>query len=70
MSEEMRISQALNRAIADAMAEDDTVILLGEDIAQWLSIPPSEVVVVKEKADGTLPDVVVTIGKDFTVPGG
>lgn len=44
--------------------------VLGEDIARWLSIPPSEVVVLKEKEDGTLPDVVVTIGKDFRVPGG
>lgn len=42
--------------------------LLGEDIARWLSIPPSEVVFLP-KDDPTLPDVVVTIGKDFRVPG-
>lgn len=43
--------------------------LLGEDIARWLSIPQSRVVI-QPKDDPTLPDVVVTIGKDFRVPGG
>lgn len=31
---EMRIGKALNQALIDAMAEDETVILLGEDVAE------------------------------------
>lgn len=31
---EMRIGKALNQALVDALAEDETVILLGEDIAE------------------------------------
>ncbi len=42
---------------------------LAEDIARWLNIPPSRIVVLS-KFDTSLPDVIVTIGKDFTVPGG
>ncbi len=36
--EQMNISRALNRALVDAMAADDTVILLGEDIADQINI--------------------------------
>ncbi len=43
--------------------------VLAEDIARWLSIPTSRIVV-EEKTDTSLPDVIVTIGKDFRVPGG
>ena len=43
--------------------------ILGEDIARWLGLPTSRVVI-KDRSDTSLPDVVVTIGKDFRVPGG
>ncbi|NJD64025.1 MAG: LytR family transcriptional regulator [Chloroflexi bacterium] len=42
---------------------------LAEDIAKWMCIDPSAVVVLA-KTDTSLPDVVITIGKDFKVPGG
>ena len=42
---------------------------LAEDIAKWMGIDPSAVVVLA-KTDTSLPDVVITIGKDFKVPGG
>lgn len=42
--------------------------VLAEDIAKWLGIPPSEIIVVPS-TDTALPDVVVTIGRDFKVPG-
>lgn len=42
---------------------------LAEDIAKWMGISPAEVIVLA-KTDTSLPDVVITIGKDFKVPGG
>lgn len=42
---------------------------MAEDIADWMGIPGSDIVVL-QKTDSTLPDVVITIGKDFKVPGG
>ncbi len=42
---------------------------LAEDIAKWMGLPVSEIVV-RDKTDPGLPDVIVTIGKDFKVPGG
>lgn len=42
--------------------------VLAEDIAKWLGIPPSEIIVVPS-TDAALPDVVITIGRDFRVPG-
>jgi LCP family protein required for cell wall assembly len=42
---------------------------LAEDIAGWMGIPTSEIVVLP-KEDSSLPDVVIVIGKDFKLPGG
>jgi len=42
---------------------------LAEDIAGWMGIPPERIIVL-EKSDSSLPDVVIVIGKDFKVPGG
>ncbi|MBA4179540.1 MAG: hypothetical protein C0506_03030 [Anaerolinea sp.] len=41
---------------------------LAEDIAKWMNIPESQI---KElpRGDGSLPDVVIIIGKDFKIPG-
>ena len=40
-----------------------------DDIATWMNIPETEIITL-EKRDSTLPDVLIIIGKDFTVPGG
>jgi len=42
---------------------------MAEDIAGWMGIAESQIVVL-QKTDSSLPDVVITIGKDFKVPGG
>lgn len=42
--------------------------VLAEDIAKWLGIPESEIIVTPS-TDTALPDIVITIGKDFKVPG-
>ncbi|WP_322796998.1 LytR C-terminal domain-containing protein, partial [Tepidiforma sp.] len=42
--------------------------VLAEDIAKWLGIPESEIIVTPS-TDTALPDVVITIGQDFKVPG-
>ncbi|GBD24278.1 Transcriptional regulator LytR [bacterium HR29] len=42
---------------------------LAEDIAEWLNLPPSAIRTA-QRTDSTLPDVVITIGQDFTLPGG
>ena len=42
---------------------------LAEDIAEWTGIPKSEIQTLP-KDDSSLPDIVITIGKDFKVPGG
>jgi LCP family protein required for cell wall assembly len=42
--------------------------VLAEDIAKWLNIPESEIIVTPS-TDTALPDVVITIGRDFKVPG-
>ena len=39
------------------------------EIAKWMGIPEAEIVTLS-KDDSTLPDVLITIGKDFKVPGG
>lgn len=43
--------------------------VLAQDIARWMGIPESEIII-QPSSDTSLPDVVVTIGNDFTVPGG
>ena len=42
---------------------------LAEDIAKWMGVPVPEIVTL-EKTDPSLPDVIITIGKDFRIPGG
>lgn len=42
---------------------------VAEDIAKWMGIPESAILVLP-KEDTSLPDVVIVIGKDFRVPGG
>lgn len=42
---------------------------LAEDIARWLNLPASAIRTA-QRGDATWPDVVVTVGQDFTLPGG
>lgn len=42
---------------------------MAEDIAKWIGVPPSAIVV-QPRTDATLPDVIIVIGRDFKVPGG
>lgn len=42
---------------------------LAEDIAEWLNLPATSIRTV-QRTDPTLPDVVITIGQDFSLPGG
>jgi LCP family protein required for cell wall assembly len=42
--------------------------ILAEDIATWLGIPHSQIVV-SPSNDTALPDVVITVGRDFRIPG-
>lgn len=42
---------------------------LAEDIARWLNLPPSAIQTAK-RGDASWPDVVVTVGQDFSLPGG
>lgn len=42
---------------------------LAEDIAGWMGISTSDIIT-QPRADSSLPDVVIVIGKDFKLPGG
>jgi hypothetical protein len=61
----------------DATPQPDTTItlygdekrILAEDIAKWLGMAPAAIKM-QPKADPSLPDVVIVIGKDFKIPGG
>jgi LCP family protein required for cell wall assembly len=61
----------------DATVQPHTTIVLygdekkalAEDIAEWMGIPKTEIQTLP-KDDSSLPDIVITIGKDFKVPGG
>ena len=61
----------------DAAPQPDTTITLygedrrpmAEDIAKWMGIPPASIRT-QPRTDTTLPDVVITIGRTFKIPGG
>lgn len=42
---------------------------LAEDIAEWMNLPGSAINVQPRPENSTLPDVVITIGRDFKLPG-
>lgn len=43
---------------------------LAEDLAKWSGIPPANIREEPRVADSGLPDVIVTLGRDFKLPGG
>jgi LCP family protein required for cell wall assembly len=42
---------------------------MAEDIAKWMGMPATSIVS-RVKADPTLPDVLIIVGQDFSLPGG
>ncbi|HEX6031642.1 MAG TPA: LCP family protein [Tepidiformaceae bacterium] len=55
---------------------DTTITLYGSDrrelaldIAKWMNLPDTAIVVQDRPSGSTLPDVVITIGRDFKLPG-
>lgn len=61
----------------EAQARPSTVITLygdgkrelAEDIAKWMNLDGSAIRIESRPKDSTLPDVVITIGRDFKLPG-
>jgi len=42
---------------------------MAEDIAKWMELP-STAIEVQPRTDASLPDIVITLGADFKLPGG
>ncbi len=61
---------------ADQPAQPETTITLydsnkqqlADDIARWLNVGAQNVHVKDKSSDPTLPDVIITIGRDYQVP--
>jgi polyisoprenyl-teichoic acid--peptidoglycan teichoic acid transferase len=61
---------------ADEPAQPETTITLydsnkqqlADDIAKWLNVGQQNMLVKDKSADATLPDVIITIGRDYQVP--